>query len=141
MNWSYKNNTDSTIFYRNFFWQQGDELQTPYTVPPSLGLTCTQEGSSPDPVLFHDDVIIMAGQSASLSINEPLLSHHVALSIYCMTDSGGVECRFNSSENKPIPIDTRSFVQVLPWELCSRLFLNNPTDCEAIISVTAIEVV
>ncbi len=141
MNWSYKNNTGSTIFYRNSIWQPGDELQTPYPVPPSLGLTCIQEGDALDPVLFHDDVIIQAGQSVYIALAEPTLSHNVDLSISCMTDDNGVECRFNSSRNKPIPIDIRGFSQVLNWELCSLLFFNNTSETEAIISITAFEAV
>lgn len=141
MYWSYKNDSDCTILYRDSIWQPGDELQTPYPVPASLGLTCTQEGDALDPVLFHDDVILQAGQSRSVNIKEPALSHSVSLTILCMTTDNGVECRFNSSNNKPVPIDTRGFQQVLNWELCSKLVLHNPTETEAIISITAFEVV
>ena len=141
MNWSYKNNTDSTVLYRDSIWQPGDELQTPYPVPPSLGLTCTQEGDALDPVLFHDDVIIQPGQTVNIALAEPTLSHNVDITILCMTEDNGVECRFNSSKNKPVPIDTRGFTQVLNWELCSQIFLTNSTETEAIISITAFEVV
>ena len=58
-----------------------------------------------------------------------------------MTNSTGVQCRFNSALNKPIPIDKRGFVQKLSWPLCSKVILDNPTDSDAIISVTAVEVV
>ncbi len=56
-----------------------------------------------------------------------------------MTLNSGVACRFGSLNNNPIPIDTRAFSQVLEWELCSRIFLENFTENEAVISITAIE--
>lgn len=141
MNWIYKNNSDVTVLYRDSIWRPGDILETPYPVPNSLGLTCIQEGNSLDPVLFHDDVIIQAGKSASIEIQEPALSHKVSLNILCMTTDNGVKCSFNSSNNKYIPIDIRGFNQVLDWNLCSKIFLINPTETEAIISITAFEVV
>ena len=141
MNWIYKNNTDKIILYRNNTWQPNDEISISYPVPSTLGLTCIQEGSSPDPVLFHDDFIISAGEQEIINLASPLLSHNVALTILCMTTNSGVECRFNSSNNKPIPIDARGFQQVIAWEMCSKIFLLNPTDNQVHISVSAIEVI
>lgn len=139
MKFKYRNDTDNYVFYREKVWKQGDELETTYPVPSSLGLTCTQEGNMPDPVLFHDDVVIGAGEEKIIEINEPNLSHKVYLTIICMSE-GGVECRFNSSKNKPIPIDARGFVQKMNWELCSKIFLKNTLDMSVQISVTAMEV-
>lgn len=139
MNYTYRNDTSHTILYRGYFWLPGDEIDTPYPVPSSLGLTCIQQGTSPDPVLFHDDVVVPAGEQVEVFLNEPTISHNVALSILCLTQNSGVECRFNSPDNRPLPIDLRSFSQTLSWNLCSRIFLNNPTDIEARISITAIE--
>ena len=141
MKWIYKNNTDKIILYRNNTWQPNEEISVPYPVPLNLGLTCIQEGSSPDPILFHDDIIISAGEQEIINLNSPLISHNVALTILCMTTNSGVECRFNSSDNKPIPIDARGFQQVISWEMCSKIFLHNPTDNEVHISVSAIEVI
>ena len=139
MTYKYKNNTDHTVIYRDRVLLCGEELEVPYPLPSSFGLTCLQEGNAPDPVLFCDDLIIDAGQEATIEISEPLLSHKVYLTILCMSE-GGVECRFNSSENKPIPIDSRGFVQKINWELCSKIFLKNTLDISVHISITALEV-
>ena len=139
MKYIYRNDTHHIIHYRRFSWLPDEQLETPYPVPDDLGLTCIQLGQPPDPVLFHDDVIVPAGEQVIVSIDAPALSHAVALTVFCISPSSGVECRFGSSENKPIPIDMRAFSQTLDWALCSRIFLLNPTDAEAIISVSAIE--
>lgn len=141
MNWLYKNNTNSSIFLNNHLIKPGDTVSSPHPLPLSSGLTCTQEGSKPDPVLFHDDFIIPAGSEVQASIPQPQNSQNVALSILCMSDSGGILCRFNSQDNNPVPVDTRGFVHVLSWKMCSRIFMLNSTDNTAIISVTAVEVV
>ena len=138
MKFKYKNDTERAVIYRDRVWQRGEELEVPYPVPPSLGLTCTQEGDAPDPVLYHGDIVINAGEERIIEIAEPLLSHKVFLSILAM--SGGVECRFNSANNKPMPIDDRSFVQKLDWTLCSKIFLKNTLGISVQISVTAVEV-
>ena len=140
MKYKYKNDTQRTIIYRNKIWQPNMELETSYPVPSSLGLTCTQEGDTLDPVLFHDDIIIDAGQERTFEINAPTLSHKIDLTILCMSENSGVECRFNSANNNPIPIDERGFQQVLFWELCSKIILKNPLDTYVHISVTALEV-
>ena len=139
MNYIYRNDTNSIILYRSYYWLPHDEISTPYTVPDSLGLTCVQEGRPHDTVLFHDDIVIPAGEQAEVSIDAPTISHNVALSILCLTQNSGVECRFGSPSNKAIPIDVRSFSQVLSWNLCSRVFFSNTTQNEAHISVSAIE--
>ena len=134
----YKNETEHTIIYHDIIWNPYEEYETAFPVPASLGLTCTQEGDMPDPVLFHDDIMIEAGNQSNIELSTPSLSHNVALTILCM--SGGVECRFNGANNKPIPIDERGFVQTLSWELCSKIILTNPLDTSVHISVTALEV-
>ncbi len=139
MNYIYRNDTHHIIHYRRSSWLPDEQLETPYPVPDDLGLTCIQLGQPPDPVLFHDDVIVPAGESVTVDIDAPALSHSVALTIFCIAPNSGVECRFGSSENKPIPIDMRAFSQTIDWALCSRIFLLNPTDAEAIISISAIE--
>lgn len=139
MNYIYRNNSQRTILFRNYYWLPDDEISIPYPVPDALGLTCVQEGCSPDPVLFHDDIIIPAGEQAEISLDAPTISHNIALSILCLSSDSGVECRFGSQNNKPIPIDLRSFSQVLSWDLCSRIFFTNTTQNEAQISVSAIE--
>ena len=141
MTWTYKNDTDHIIIYRNTIWQVGEEQETHYPVPTSLGLTCTKEGSMPDAVLFHDDVIISAGEEKEILLNDPLISHNVDISIINMSADGGVECRFNHKDNMPIPIDIRGLRHVMSWELCSKIYLKNVTQNETHISVTAIEVV
>ena len=139
MNYIYRNDTHRVIVYRNDTWLPDEQLETPYPVPDDLGLTCIQLGQPPDPVLFHDDVIVPAGEQVAVNIDVPALSHSVALTIFCISPSSGVECRFGSPENKPIPIDMRAFSQTIHWALCSRIFLHNPTDSEAVISISAIE--
>jgi len=138
MKFKYCNDTEAAVIYRDRVWQRGEEHEVPYPVPPSLGLTCTQEGDAPDPVLYHGDIVISAGKDTEIEISEPLLSHKVFLSILAM--SGGVECRFNSADNKPMPIDDRSFVQKLDWSLCSKIFLKNTLGISVQISITAVEV-
>ena len=139
MKYIYRNDTHSVIVYRNDTWLPDEQLETAYSVPDDIGLTCIQLGQPPDPVLFHDDVIVSAGEQVTVNIDAPTLSHSVALTIFCISPSSGVECRFGSPENKPIPIDMRAFSQTLNWALCSRIFLYNSTDSEAVISISAIE--
>ncbi|MBR0186900.1 MAG: hypothetical protein IJQ24_12810 [Synergistaceae bacterium] len=141
MMYIYRNDNNYAVAYAGFLWQTGDTLNVPFPVPDSLGLTCLVQGRPPDPVLFHDDIIIPAGAQAVAVFAEPLLSHNVALSIECMSINSGVECRFGARDNNPVPIDARGFVHVLSWELCSRLFFRNTTENEAVISVSAVEVI
>ena len=138
MRFRYKNNTNHAVIYRDRVWQRGEEFEVSYPVPSSLELTCTQEGNAPDPVLYHGDIVINAGKDAVIEIAEPLLSDKVFLSILAV--HGGVECRFNSADNKPMPIDERSFVQNLDWSLCSKIFLKNTLGISVQISITAVEV-
>ena len=141
MNYIYRNDNSYAVCYAGFLWQSGDTLEIPYPVPDSLGLTCLLQGRPPDPVLFHDDIVILPGSEATVSLAEPLLSLNVALSILCMTSSSGAVCRFGHPDNIPVPIDARGFEHVLSWQFCSKLFLHNPTELEAVISISAIEVV
>lgn len=139
MSYIYRNNTKRTILYRNYYWKPDDEVSTPFPLPQDLGLTCIHSDAEPDPVLFHDDIVIQSKQNAEVLLDYPAISHNVALYIQCMSQNSGAVCRFNSLNNRPIPIDARSFFQVIPWELCSHIFLNNPSEQEVIISITAIE--
>lgn len=138
MNWKYKNNNNYPIIWGYKLWEPEKELETSYPVPAFVGLTCTQTGDVPDPVTFHDDIIVQPGETVQVDIEG---SGNIALSVFCMTAGQGVECRFNSLSNKPIPIDVRGFTQTLPWISCSQLFLTNPGIAEAHISVSAVEVV
>ena len=140
MNWIYRNNNDNSLLYDSHLILPGEEIETLHPAPVSLGLTCIQEGNSPDPVLFHDDLYIQPGQEISVSLNDPLFSHNVALEIRCMSIDGGALCRFNSTSNKPIPIDSRGLKQVMRWNLCSRIFFTNTSEDDIYISVTALEV-
>ena len=140
MKYSYQNNTDRAVIYRNNIWQPGEVKFTSYPVPLSSGLTCVQEGDCPDPVLFHDDILVGANEQRTFALNAPTISQNVALTILSMSQNSGVECRFNSANNKAIPIDVRGFQQVMAWELCSKIIVYNPSDNEAHISLTAIEV-
>ena len=141
MKWRYKNNTEKAVVYRNIYLEPGKETEVSYPIPSYLGLTCIQEGDTPDPVLYHDDILIEAGGQRIISLEAPAIIQYVALTILCMTANGGVECRFNSANNKAIPIDSRGFQQVMLWDLCSKIILNNPTDITVHISITAIEAV
>lgn len=139
MKFKYKNDTEAAVIYRDRVWQRGEEHEVPYPVPPSLGLTCTQEGNTPDPVLFHDDVVINAGKDVEIDVPMPTLSNKIFVSILCVS-GGGVECRFNSAENRPIPIDERSFVQKMDWTLSSKIYLKNLLNISVQVSVTVVEV-
>lgn len=139
MNYIYRNDTGHTVCYRDNFWLPDEQISTPYPVLEALELTCIQQGTPPDPVLFHDDVVVPPGGDVSVKIPAPALARNVVLSMQCMTLSSGAECRFGSSENKPVPLDARAFSQTLDWTLCSAIFLHNPTEEEAVISVSAIE--
>ena len=141
MHYVYRNDNDYAVCYGGFLWQSGDTLEIPYPVPDSLGLTCVASGRPPDPVLFHDDIVLPPDGAAVAELADPLLSHNVALSILCMTSSSGAVCRFGHQDNIPVPIDARGFEHVLSWQFCSKLFLHNPTEVEAVISISAIEVV
>lgn len=137
--WRYRNPTDGAICWRNIFWEPGEEKETPNPVPSFTGLECTQEGTAPDPVLFHDDLIIQPGDTKRVDMNGPQYTRQVALSLFCMGPVG-VECRFISETNRPIPLDARGFTHVMPWEMCARLFFKNVSGEETHISVSAVEV-
>ena len=141
MKWIYRNDTNTTVIYRSVTWLSGMTAETAYPIPPALGLTCIQEGDSPDPIIFHSDITVQPGAQEVINIPAPKLSHAVALSIFCMTADSGCECRFNSPRNCIIPIDVRGFQQTTSWQNCSRIYLTNNTDSEAVISVTALEAV
>ena len=141
MNWTYINNTNAPIIYRSETWLPNETHETAYPVPDTLGLTCIQEGSSPDPIIFHDDIIVQPNGQEVVNISPPKLSHAVDLSIRCITHETGCECRFNSLHGCAIPIDFREFRQITSWNNCSRIYLINSTDIEAHISVTAFEAV
>lgn len=138
--WRYKNPTDRAICWRDIFWEPGEERETPNPVPSFTGLECIQEGVPPDPVLFHGDLIIQPGETKQIEMEGARHARQVALSLFCM-GGGGVECRFISETNRPIPLDTRGFAHVMPWEMCCRLFFKNASDKEAHISVSAVEVI
>lgn len=141
MNYSYTNNSTAPVAYLNNIWLPGDTIETPYPVPDALGLTCTVEGTPPDPVLFHDDVTVAAGATVEVALPENSYSHNVALHIMDMSQDSGVECRFGSRNNTPIAIDIRGFRHVLDEIFCSKLFLTNPTQKSTVVSVSAVEVV
>lgn len=138
--WKYKNNGETPIFWGRILWGPGEEKETPNPVPSSTGLDCTQEGTLPDPVLFHDDLIIQPGETKQVDMDGPRYTHQVALSIFRMS-GGGVEYRFMSDTNTPLPLDTRGFVHVVPWEMCARMFFKNVSGEEAQVSVSAVEVI
>lgn len=141
MKWIYRNDTDTTIIYRTDTWLAGETHEVALPVPDTLGLTCVQEGDAPDIVLLHTDITVQPSSQEVISIPAPKLSHAVALSIFCMTEDSGCECRFNSPRNCFIPIDIRGFQQTTSWQNCKRVYLTNNTENEVVISVTAIEAV
>ncbi len=141
MKWIYRNDSAAHVIYRNSSWLPGETHETPYPVPDSLGLTCIQEGDSLDPVLFHDDILIQPGAQEVIAIPSPKLSHKVDITVICMSPDSGCECRFNSPRNCVIPVDVRGFQQVTSWENCSRIFLTNTTENEAVISLSVLEAV
>ena len=91
-------------------------------------------------MLFHDDIIIQPGETKQVDMDGPRYTRQVALSIFRMS-GGGVEYRFMSDTNKPLPLDTRGFVHVVPWEMCARMFFKNVSDEETQVSVSAVEVI
>ena len=141
MTYSYTNNTNSAVAYRSYVWLPDETLNVDFPVPENLGLTCNFQGKPPDPVLFHDNITLQAGENCELSIPAPAFSQNVALHIQDMSLDSGVECSLGSPDNTHFPIDVRDFHHVLTWELCSRICLFNPTNSETVISITAIEVV
>ena len=141
MTYSYFNDTHAAIAYRSDIWLPGETIITDYPVPDNLGLTCLQSGIPPDPVLLHDNITLLAGEHCEISLPPPAFSHNVALHIQDMSLDSGVECSFGSQDNIHVPIDVRDLQHVFTWELCSRICLFNPTSTEAVISITAIEVV
>ena len=141
MQWVYKNNTQYPIEYKNSRWPPNSEAPFYEAIPDSVGLTCIQRGSVPDPVLCHEDIILQPNEDFSVDIKSPVNSPNVALSIVCISLDGGAECRFNSPDSAPVPIDTRDFIHVMSWVSCSRIYLTNTTQEQAHISISAIEVV
>ena len=141
MKWIYRNDTDTTVLYRAETWLPGEIHDTALPVPDSLGLTCVQEGDTPDIVLLHSDFTVQAGAQEIITIPAPKLSHAVALSIFCMSENNGCVCRFNSEHNCIIPIDIRGFQQTTAWENCRRIFFSNSSESDVNISVTAVEAV
>lgn len=141
MKWIYRNDSDSTVLYRSDTWLPGETHDTALPVPDTLGLTCVQEGDAPDIVLLHSDVVVQPGTQEVINIPAPKLSYAVSITILCMTEDSGCECRFNSPRNCIIPIDVRGFQQTTSWQNCSRVYLTNNTEIEAVISVTAVEAV
>ncbi|MBQ9565195.1 MAG: hypothetical protein IJU98_06360 [Synergistaceae bacterium] len=137
--WKYLNSTDRTVIWRGERWGPGEEKEISYPVPASLGFTCLQEGNVPEPVLFHDDLILTPGETRTVELDGPQQTHNVALSLFCVK-GGGAECRFTSRDNKPIPLDVRGFAHTLPWEMCARMVFTNTTETETHISVSAVEV-
>lgn len=136
--WKYRNDTTRAVIWRDRKWGPGEEKSLHYPVPEYLELTCVQEGSEPDPVLCHEDIVLKQGESRRIEIAAPLSGNKVALSLACIGD-GGAECRFNSEDNTPIPVDGRSFNHVLPWEFCSIVFLKNIAEGDTQVSVSAVE--
>ena len=137
--WKYKNFADRIIVWRGERWGPGDEREVSYPVPSSLGLVRLQEGNVPNPVLFHDDLILSPGETRMVELDGPTWTHQVALSMFCLS-GGGAECWFISQDNTPIPLDARGFVHTMPWEMCARMFFTNTTETETHISVSAVEV-
>ena len=139
MNWRYKNSGSHAIIWRQDLWEPGEEKETSTPVPFFTGLVCTQSGSGPDPVLTHEDLLIHAGETTALDIAGSPNTKQVALSLFCM-GSGGALVRFNAPDNRPLPLDIRGFVHVMPWESCGRLFFENTGGGDVHISVSAVEV-
>ena len=138
--WKYRNVTDRVILWRGERWGPGEEREVPYPVPLSIGFICTQEGNLPDPVLFHDDLIIAPGETRLVELDVSTITYHVALTLLCLNSGGGAECRFNSPDNNPIPLDVRGFIHTMPWEMCARMYITNTTGTETHVSVSAVEV-
>lgn len=135
--WKYKNESEHrTVIWRDISWKPGETQTVAYPLPEYLGLTCVEEGTRPDPILCHEDVVLQAGESARIEIAAPLPSEKVSLTLTRV--KGGAECRFNNEKNRPIPVDGRPFSRVLPWEYCAVLFFNNMIDDETHISVDAV---
>ena len=141
LQWVYKNRTQDKIEYKDSVWWPGDIVSFNEAIPDDVGLICIQQGSIPDPVLCHEDIILEAGEETSIKLNSPVSADKVALNIMCINLDSGAECRFNSPENNPVPIDTRDFSHVMPWVSCAYIYLRNPTDKQVHISVSAVEVV
>lgn len=138
--WKYRNDTEKCLIWKGVEWTPGMERELSCPVPSSLGLTCLQEGNLPDPVLFHDDIIVPPGETKVVELDGPSWTHQVALTLLCLSGGGGVECRFNSAENRPIPLDVRGFEHTMPWEMCARIYLRGIAEAETHVSVSAVEV-
>ena len=67
---TYKNATDSQIYWRNVLWEPGQTRALTYFVPyTDLGLTLTDALPAVDsPVLLSEDVTLVAGVSQKKSI-------------------------------------------------------------------------
>lgn len=139
MKWRYRNDTDAIIIWDGAAWGPGEEKEVSSPAPAHIGLTMTQEGKGPDAVLCHEDLIMSGGDVMMVELNGPTVTKTVALSLFCMS-GGPVEVRFNSLTNKPLPLDDRAFMHVVPWELCYRMYFRNLGTGQAHVSVSAVEV-
>ena len=139
MKWRYRNDTDRIIIWNKTTWGPGEEKEISSPAPVHVGLTMTQEGTPPDAVLCHEDLVMQAGAVMMVEIDAPTITHMVALSLFRMS-GGPVEVRFNSLSNKAIPLDDRAFMHTVPWELCYRMYFRNAGSGQAHVSVSAVEV-
>ena len=69
--WKYRNDTDRVVIWGGKIWGSGDEKEHRYPIPSSVGLTVTQEGASPDPVLLHEDIILQPNDEKVCELNGP----------------------------------------------------------------------
>ena len=139
MPWIYRNDGDAAVVWGGQSWGPGEERTSRWPVPMSVGLTRTEMGDGPSPVLCHEDIILQARERATLELGAPAISRSVALSLFCIS-GGGATVRFNGMSGKELPLDVRGFVHTVPWELCAMMTFENPTDEETHISVSAVEV-
>ena len=138
MKWKYKNETGSTIIWEGHTWAPEKEKEISHPAPEFLGLTCTQQGNIPDPVLFDENIMVNAGETKEIAIPAPVLSRRVTLSVLRKAGNGVLLC-FNSADNKKIAIDaTQFFMQTLSWTSCGKIYLESLGD-ESIIYISVIE--
>jgi len=108
---TYKNNTDSQIYWRNILWEPGEIRALAFYVPDSdLGLTVTSAlPAVGSPVLVSEDVVIGAGVPEEIEIP---YSARIIVSAIATTGTASLDIN-----GEAIPVDSTAGYEstVLPW--------------------------
>ena len=116
---TYKNATESQIYWRNILWEPGEIRALTFYVPHSdLGLTETAATPAvTPPVLISEDVTLVAGVAQTKAI-----PYSARVQISAMATTGTATLSMGTKE---VPLDSSAdYVStVLPWDKVSSIGL------------------